>query len=147
MEATGTTVDPLAMPKGLSQQEQQWWSATVARIEREKAEAISLSRDALMHQFLADRARKDYGELLAEYRARWEDRLPQWAVGIRFRDLSVAKECISDDGWYSRQATECAAVAGLHYQEVVRLMNVLRDFMRTRTAGLLAAVPGQREPS
>lgn len=121
----------------------------VARIERASAEAKTYLRDAQVAQYLAQHAREDFGRLRREYRERWNDRLPQWAVDIRFKGLAVAQECMTDDGWYSRQAQELSATANASYQEVVRLMGLLETFLRERKERALAEAraPRQREAS
>lgn len=141
MEATRTaTIDPLAMPQGLTPDERRWWTARANLAASVKREADRLHREAIRDQFLAQHARDDYGRLQSEYRLRhW--RKPMWVADILFKGTAVAQNCVVDDGWYSRQASEKFAGANAAYARTVMLMEELERFMRDRR------VPKQREAS
>lgn len=141
MEAT-RTIDPLAMPKGLTLNERLWWSATANRATSAKREANMLHREAIQAQVLAETARTDFGRLRQEYRAR-HHRKPQWAVDIMFQGLAVARDCMTDDAWYSRQASEKFAGANAAYKRAVMLMDELEQFLQHRRR----PIPHQREAS
>lgn len=147
MEAT--KADPYRMPAGLSRAEQQWWTAMRVEIREHKHRAQELSRSADLDQRAAQRARDDYARLRNEYRLRHGATKPQWAIDILFKGLAVAQECITDDGWYSRQATEKYTAATFHYTRASELSEELIGFLKRRTAETLAArpVPRPREAS
>lgn len=155
MEAmTRETVNPLQMPKGLTPSEQQWWVTTAALIVELQARSVGLRRAALRATKQAQAARDDFGRLREEYRARWFGRKPEWAVDIMFKGLAVAQECMTDDAWWSRQATEQAAAANTCDTRVVTLMDEMRALLRQKIQHRLAAqqrhpgqVPAPREGS
>lgn len=141
---TKTMIDPFAMPTGLSLPERKWWQAMVAEIRREKRLAQALSREADTNHAMAHRARTDYARLRSEYRQRWSGKRPQWATDAVFSTLAVAKDCIDDDQFNSRQATERYAAAQGHYQRATELSTELLLFLRRRKEEALRRVPQQR---
>lgn len=140
---TQTTTDPYRMPTGLALPEQRWWTAMVAEIREHKRKATKLSLLGEKDQRTAQRARDDFARLRQEYRDR-HYKQPQWAVDIKFMGLAVAKDCISDDQWYSRQATEKYTAATFHWEKATDLGAELHRFLRRRTDELLAS--RQRHP-
>lgn len=148
MEAT-RTIDPYRMPQGLTMPEQQWWSAMVSEIREHKAKAATLSWLGEKDQRTAQRARDDFVRLRAEYRLRHGHHKPQWAIDMMFMGLGVAQDCISDDQWFSRQATEKYTAATFHFEQATGLGMELHRFLKRRTDALLAQrpVPRPREES
>ena len=135
-----TTTDPYRMPTGLSRREQWWWREKVAEIQSHKIDAWKLERQADADQRQAQLARSDFGRLRQEYRDR-HHRKPQWVADFTFKRLGIAQECVTDDGWFSRQAQEKYAGATEHYQAVQVLQQELSQFLRQRTAETLARRP------
>lgn len=136
--------DAFRVPEGLSRPEQQWWLSMAAEVAELKEHALTLERSGRMDQKAAQRARDDYGRLRAEYRLRHR-RKPEWAVDMIFKDLAVAKECVSDDQWYSRQAVEKFSGSQALLQRATVLTAEMTMFLRRRTEETLARIPGQRE--
>lgn len=104
-----------------------------------------LERQARQAQESAQRARDDFARLRDEYRRRHGGRKPEWAIDYMFKDLSVARDCISDDAWFSRQSTEKYTAAAFHWERAVKLNGELVAFLKGRTAALLSQVPQPRE--
>lgn len=145
MEAT-TRVDPLRLPQDLTPQERRWWHETTAKVTSAKKEGERLHWDAIRDQVLAQHARTDYGRLQLEYRARhW--RKPAWLSDYLFKGTAVAQDCIAEDVWRSRQASEKFAGANAAYARTSELMRELTMFLERRTVQTLARlpVPNQRE--
>ena len=138
---TQVTVDPYRMPQGLPLPEQQWWNAMVSEIREHKRKATVLTRQAEKDQRTAQRARDDFVRLRGEYRLRHAGRKPQWAIDMTFMGLAVAQDCIGDDQWYSRQATEKYTAAGVHLSQATELGTALHRFLKRRTDALLASRP------
>lgn len=147
MEAP-TKIDPYRMPRGLSLPERQWWTAMTAEAQEHKVKATNLERQGRHDQKLAQLARDDYGRLRQQYRDKHHDK-PQWAVDITFKSLAVAQDCMTDDNWYSRQATEKYTAALAHYRHTSMIVGELAAFVAGKRDEALAQrpVPHPREAS
>lgn len=142
---TQATIDPFTTPTGLATPEQKWWTATVAEIRRYKRLAKALEAEGNTAQAKAEEARGSYRRLKQEYRARWAGKRPEWATDAIFVTLPVAKDCVDDDQFHSRQATEKYTAAQSFWARTAQLTTELINFQQRRKAQLLAAVPQQRE--
>lgn len=137
--------DPFTMPQGLPTPEQKWWTATVAEIRRYKRLAKALEAEGNTAQAKAEEARGSYRRLKVEYRGRWAGKRPEWATDAIFVTLPVAKDCIDDDQFYSRQAVEKYTAAQSFWARAAQLTTEMIDFSQRRKERLLAQVPQQRE--
>lgn len=142
MEAT-REIDPLTMPQGLSLRETEWWVEMASRVVSARTEATGLHAEAIRCQVMAERARRDYDRLRSEYRAR-HHRKPRWAVDMTFQSLAVAQDCMVDDAWFSRQASEQFAGTNAAFARQAALLNEMAAFLAHRTA---QRVPAQRAAS
>lgn len=137
--------DPFVTPIGLATPERKWWTATVAEIRRYKRLAKALEAEGNTAQAKAEEARGSYFRLKREYRDRWAGKRPEWATDAIYVTLPVAKDCIDDDQFYSRQATEKYAAARSFWARTAQLTTELIDFQQRRKERLLASMPQQRE--
>lgn len=120
----------------------------MAEIRHHKSQATLFQQEADAAQRQAQLARDDYGRLRAEYRRRHRDSKPEWAIDMIFKDLSVAKECVSDDNWYSRQAVEKYNAARSHWESASSRTEELVRFVQHRVEQAQArVVPEQRRYS
>jgi hypothetical protein len=144
---TQAMTDPFTMPQGLPTPEQKWWTATAAEIRRYKRLARALEAEGNTAQARAQEARESYVRLRQEYRDRWAGKRPEWATDAIYVTLPVAKDCIDDDQFYSRQAMEKYAGAQTFWARAAQLTTEMIEFQQRRKERLLAQVPQQREGS
>ena len=133
------------MPAGLTSQERQWWQETTRAIRRHKIEAWTLELQADADQRQAQMARSDFGRLRQEYRDRHSTK-PQWAADFIFKRLAIAQECVTDDGWFSRQAQEKYQGATEHLEQAQTLLAELALFL-VRRGEAMDLIPNPREAS
>lgn len=142
---TQAMTDPFAMPTGLATPEQKWWMAMVSEIRRCKRLARTLEAEGNTAQAKAQEARDSYFRLRDEYRLRWYGRKPQWAVDAVYATLTVAKDCLDEEEFYSREAVEKYTAAQSFWLRTQQATSELINFQQRRKEQFLAAVPSQRE--
>lgn len=126
-------VDPLALPRGLSLAERIWWTEKAEAIRTLKALADEAFERGKAAHGKAEQARADYVRLQQENRARFKARgQDQVTADFHFAGYSVTQDCIDTDQLQSRWSQEEFTAANVLHQQVLGMMNELRDFMVAR---------------